>query len=113
RPAYEIVRAHWQKVWDDKKLGGSFDAFWRKSIHDGIIAGTAFEPKTVTLKTEWQPRSEPRPSQSVAGEYEIIFRPDPAIHDGRYANNACLEELPKPLTKPTWDNAALVSPNTA
>jgi molybdopterin-containing oxidoreductase family iron-sulfur binding subunit len=109
RPAFEIVRAHWRKFWEEKKPGGSFEAFWQKSVHDGVIAGTAFEPKTVTLKSDW---SEPRPTGS-GGDFEIIFRPDPTIHDGRYCNNSWLQELPKPLTKLTWENALLVSPNTA
>ena len=47
------------------------------------------------------------------GTFEVVFRTDPSIYDGRFANNGWLQELPKPLTKLTWDNAALVSPNTA
>src|SRR5204862_252214 len=44
---------------------------------------------------------------------EIVFRPDPTIFDGRFANNGWLQELPKPLTKLTWDNAIFFSPLTA
>src|SRR6185312_11617414 len=46
-------------------------------------------------------------------QFELVFRTDPTIYDGRFANNGWLQELPKPLSKVTWDNAALVSPNTA
>ena len=42
-----------------------------------------------------------------------MFRPDPAIGDGEFANNSWLQELPKPITRLTWDNAAMVSPGTA
>ena len=42
-----------------------------------------------------------------------MFRPDPSIYDGRFANNGWLQELPKPLTKVTWDNVAIISPNSA
>jgi molybdopterin-containing oxidoreductase family iron-sulfur binding subunit len=44
---------------------------------------------------------------------EFIFRPDPCVYDGRFANNGWLQELPKPVTKLTWDNAVMMSPNTA
>src|SRR6266436_5896228 len=61
---------------------GEFEKFWRKTLNDGLVAGSA-------------------------------FRPDPCVYDGRFANNGWLQELPKPVTKLTWDNAALVSPKTA
>jgi molybdopterin-containing oxidoreductase family iron-sulfur binding subunit len=49
----------------------------------------------------------------LGGKLEVIFRPDPTIYDGRFANNGWLQELPKPITKLTWDNAAILSPATA
>src|SRR6185369_10912775 len=51
--------------------------------------------------------------QPAAGTFELVFRTDPSIYDGRFANNGWLQELPKPLTKVTWDNVAIVSPDTA
>ena len=43
----------------------------------------------------------------------MAFYPDPTIYDGRFANNGWLQELPKPITELTWDNAAMMSPATA
>ncbi len=52
-------------------------------------------------------------SAPAEGGLEIIFRPDPTIWDGRFANNGWLQELPKPLTKVTWDTTAWISPQLA
>jgi molybdopterin-containing oxidoreductase family iron-sulfur binding subunit len=95
-----------------------FELFWRTALHDGVIAGTALPAKAVGLKRgigepENRRTGEAGAKAAEAGALEIVFRPDPTIWDGRFANNGWLQELPKPLTKLTWDNAALVSPATA
>ena len=60
------------------------------------------------------PDAAPQPTQARAeGGLEIIFRPDPTIWDGSFANNGWLQELPKPLTKVTWDTCAWISPGLA
>ena len=76
-------------------------------MHDGVIAGTALAPKAVGA-----PRCR-RAGARGSGAFEVAFAPDPTIYDGRFANNGWLQELPKPLTKLTWDNAVLMSPATA
>ena len=43
----------------------------------------------------------------------LLFRPDEATADGRFADNAWLLELPRAFTRLTWDNAALIAPATA
>jgi MoCo/4Fe-4S cofactor protein with predicted Tat translocation signal len=88
-----------------------FEKFWRKTLNDGVVAGSAFAPMNVSLK--FNPASLPAVKENPADELEFLFRPDPCIYDGRFANNGWLQELPKPVTKLTWDNAALVSPKTA
>ena len=88
-----------------------FEKFWRKTLNDGVVAGSALAPITVTSK--FSPASLPPPKNVSADEIEFVFRPDPCVYDGRFANNGWLQELSKPVTKLTWDNAAMVSPKTA
>jgi MoCo/4Fe-4S cofactor protein with predicted Tat translocation signal len=98
-----------------------FETWWRKCVHDGFIPNTALAVKSVAGKaaeaggTPAVPAANAggTPALPASGEFEIVFRTDPTIYDGRFANNGWLQELPKPLSKLTWDNAALVSPNTA
>ena len=87
-----------------------FESRWRQALHDGFIANSALAPKTVTAKTDWASQVSP---QTPASGFEVVFRTDSSVFDGRFANNGWLQELPKPLTKITWDNAALISLATA
>jgi molybdopterin-containing oxidoreductase family iron-sulfur binding subunit len=102
---YEAVRAYWQS-----KVGAvNFNGAWRKWLNDGVIAGSALPARTVSAVA---PTPDSRPATPASG-YELRILPDPNIYDGRYANNAWLQELPKPQTKICWENVALVSPKTA
>ncbi len=108
-PAYDAVRAYWTEA--SVRLPSSIDTGWRKWLNDGVIEGTKFAPITPELKFNAANLAAFRPAP--ADQIEFIFRPDPAVYDGRFANNGWLQELPKPVTKLTWDNAALVSPKLA
>ncbi len=88
-----------------------FEKFWRKTLNDGLVAGSAFAPVSAISKLGGI--DLPAIKTTSAGDIEFLFRPDPCVYDGRFANNGWLQELPKPVTKLTWDNAALVSPKTA
>ena len=109
RRPYDIVRAYWQQQQAGMNTGSDFETWWRQSVHDGFIPNTAL-PQTMFL-----PRADfaPQPAAAASGGFELVFRTDPSIYDGRFANNGWLQELPRPLTKVTWDNVALVSPNSA
>ncbi len=114
RSSYDIVRDHWKS----RYTGKDFDQFWAKAVHDGFIEGSALPVKSVSFQanlqsTEVLPPSREETRTGDVRPLEIVFRPDPTIFDGRFANNSWLQELPKPLTKLTWDNAALLSPTTA
>src|SRR5579871_770320 len=113
-PGYEIVRGYWRS--HHASLGHApehYEEFWQTALHDGVIAGTALKPKSVSLQPAWRDQLKPAPTALPAGELELVFQPDPMIYDGRFANNGWLQECPKPITTLTWDNAALMSPKTA
>ena len=103
--AYDLVRAYWQ----GQTKSANFEEFWRRSIHNGFIDGTEFQPKNVKVKGGSFPATQGNQSEGV----EVVFRPDPSVWDGRFNNNGWLQELMKPLSKLTWDNAILMSPNMA
>ena len=110
----------------DALLKGTFEEFmpsddssglWRDTIHNGFEylerVGVDFDFNMSRVP----PRKGPGPEVSapliINGQLEIIFTPDYKVYDGRFANNGWLQELPDPMTRLTWDNAALMSPATA
>jgi molybdopterin-containing oxidoreductase family iron-sulfur binding subunit len=111
----ERVKDHWRAA----RGGADFDAFWRRAVHDGVVPGTASPERAVAVRDTGvdQARAARRAAQGAAataeGGFEVLFRADPSVYDGRYANNGWLQELPKALTKLTWDNAFLFSPAMA
>src|SRR5262249_16392447 len=80
---YDIVREYWRQ-----KLGANFDQTWKQSLHDGVIANSALPPKSFALKSDLAASIKP----ATPGKYEIVFRIDPSVHDGRYANNSWLRK---------------------
>src|SRR5580658_981483 len=109
---YDLTRAYWQK----QHSGADFEQFWRKSLHDGWIEGTTFAPKSVaakssTVESSVRAGSEAKPSDPAS--IELNIRRDPTIYDGQFSNNGWLQELPKPMSKLTWDNTVLIGPKMA
>lgn len=108
RSDYDCVRSYWQQRYS----GADFEHFWRQVLRDGLVADSAARPRQLSVRKDLASRL-PVPARLPDQTLEIQFRPDPTVWDGRYANNGWLQELPKPLTKLTWSNAALISPPTA
>jgi molybdopterin-containing oxidoreductase family iron-sulfur binding subunit len=105
-PAMEIVKSYWRKQINSP----DFEKFWEEALKSGILPNTQAPGRSPALKSNWAADWKPvRKGEGV----EIVFRPDPAIYDGRFSNNGYLQDLPKPISKLTWDNAAFVSPRTA
>lgn len=85
---------------------------WEAALHDGLQPGSQFEPIPATkpaLLSQSPQVGRGGKADETAGGFEIRFTPDAKVHDGQWANNAWLQELPEPLTKLTWDNAAWIS----
>jgi MoCo/4Fe-4S cofactor protein with predicted Tat translocation signal len=103
--SYAHVRATWQRHHPTPP----FEPFWRTTIHDGLAPSSTLPPPLPPTPPPFQSPSPP-PSPSAL---TLLIRPDPHIHDGQFANHAWLQELPKPMTKLVWENAAHIAPATA
>jgi molybdopterin-containing oxidoreductase family iron-sulfur binding subunit len=109
RSGHDLVRARWRAAMGGRD--GGFARFWQQALHDGVVPDTARAPRRVSLRRSWDAAAPPAPAPDDA--LELVLRPDPYLVDGRFANNAWLQELPRPVTKLTWDNAALLAPADA
>ena len=104
--AYDLVR----ETWRGSLPSPEFERQWHRWLDRGVVDDSSppAEPAADQL-LEFPALSDPGAAHSLT----LIFQPDPNVLDGRWANNAWLQELPKPLTHLVWDNAALISPQLA
>jgi MoCo/4Fe-4S cofactor protein with predicted Tat translocation signal len=108
RSGHDLVRETWKAT----LAGGDFEREWNRVLHDGLLEGS--EPAPASPRIDARVLADLASSAPAgAGALEVVFRPSAAVYDGRYANNPWLQELPEPVSKLTWDNAALVSAKTA
>ena len=102
--ALDLVRQTWLATFAD------FDRNWHDALSSGVVANTASAASGAKLRPD---AAQARPPSLPEHPVTLLLRPDPHVWDGRFANNAWLQELPRPLTKLTWDNPLLVSPEQA
>jgi molybdopterin-containing oxidoreductase family iron-sulfur binding subunit len=109
--AHEIVRATWKARQGFAR--GDFERSWRRGLNDGVLA-TDEKPEAPRTDGEAIAKAlgEWRSKAPSNDSFDVVFDMGPT-GDGRFANNAWLNELPDPITKVVWDNVALVSPATA
>ena len=116
--AHALIRTTWEKWFGLPKESvpsPDFEKAWTESLNDGMVAKSAAEPvKNLKVKDGWWKtgldKTAPAPT---ADDMTLVFRLDQTLFDGQFANNGWLQELPKPVTKLTWGNAAIMSPETA
>jgi molybdopterin-containing oxidoreductase family iron-sulfur binding subunit len=99
---YDLVREQWRR-----RLPQNFEERWRQVLHDGYLEDSQFSAASVG--------SADVPAIAAPSEdgLEVVVRQDPKLLDGRFSNNAWMQELPDPVTKIVWDNVAIMSPATA
>ena len=103
-PTLDLVQATWKN-----RLAADFAQGWHDALANGVVPNTASPKANVSLRPNAIQLPPPPPDYPLT----VLFRPDPHLWDGRYANNAWLQELPRPLTKLTWDNPLLIAPEQA
>jgi MoCo/4Fe-4S cofactor protein with predicted Tat translocation signal len=112
--AHALLRRSWEgKLSTIPGASGEFDQIWEKWLADGVITGTETAPAADLTLDAAAVTKEVSAYTPRGGGTEIVFAPDYKVYDGRFANSAWLQELPDPITKVTWDNAAMMSPATA
>ncbi len=109
KSGYEAVRQTWRE-----ELGkAGFEPKWQQALRLGVIEEKPAETATVSLGKDLAKQLQNPESSSSSEGWTVLFRPDPTLWDGRYANNGWLQELSKPLSKLTWDNAAWMNRSDA
>jgi molybdopterin-containing oxidoreductase family iron-sulfur binding subunit len=99
---YALVRRTWQR-----QAGEGFEPSWQEALRRGFVEGSAFAPLAL------HPAASLAPPPLAAEGIELVFQADSAVDGGEFANNGWLQELPRPLSTLTWDNAALLGTATA
>ena len=118
---YNYLRDYWRaEIFPRQKTQHDFDAFWERSLHDGVVAvspvSTAAVPK---FHGDWKAAvdeivaAEKKGRTGGAEGLELHCHETVALRDGRHANNPWLQELPDPITKVTWGNVAAIAPALA
>ncbi len=104
RAAHDLVQEHWQR----RLVAEDFPSAWTDALRTGILPGGP--AASVSRPEAGVPGSQSAPT---AEGVDLLLVPDPGVYDGRFANNAWLQELPRPLTTLTWGNAAELCPGEA
>jgi molybdopterin-containing oxidoreductase family iron-sulfur binding subunit len=103
---FDLVRTTWR----DLRNSDTFDADWQTWLRAGVIPDSAPVAEEDGAGATRSASASPALENASGALGTILVRADPNLLDGRWANNAWLQEIPRPLSHLVWDNAALVSP---
>lgn len=105
--AYEAVRETFKGI-----AKGDVDKAWNLALRDGFLDGVRY-PRANAIKSVGSIDAGELPEYPRKDAIEVTLSPSWHVWDGRYINNSWLQEVPDPITKLTWDNAAVMSKKTA
>jgi molybdopterin-containing oxidoreductase family iron-sulfur binding subunit len=106
--AHDLLQGVWRG-----RLSGDFRGAWDEALQRGVVAHTAAPGVTPAWRWDAVAAGLAEPVAPATPDLELVLERDPSVYDGRFANNVWLQELPDPLTKLTWGNAALLGPGAA
>ncbi len=112
--AHDFVRELWrEKIYPRHQGGRSFDEFWDEALSRGAVTLEPARSSTGAFRAEPLERLKPARAAAPKDGFELAAFAGSALYDGRQANNPWLQELPDPVTKVSWGNVALFSPEDA
>jgi molybdopterin-containing oxidoreductase family iron-sulfur binding subunit len=97
--AHDLVRQTWQA-----HAPGDFATWWRQTLQNGVVGSSAAKPMAAPAVAV--PQITPA---TVSSALTLVLGPDPSLGDGTDANNAWLQECPKPFDTQVWGNALCVA----
>ncbi len=103
RDSYDLTRAQWRPG-----AAGDFERWWRQALNQGVISGS-----TAPVLSPPSPKAPFLPRPAARRGLSLLLEPHPSLWDGRFSNNAWLQECPAPFTKEVWGNAVQVAPQDA
>lgn len=104
-PTYQAVRDTFTAV-----AGGLDESRWNHTLRDGFLKGSAWPASSASIQSGWVSLLQTAAATKAPSDQamEVVLVPDSGVYDGRFINNAWLQETPDPITKQAWDNAAWI-----
>ena len=112
---HDFMRDFWKKnLYPRQSRYPNFEDYWNHSLQDGVFEIPAGGNRQPAIRS--QGMKAVMDATGISGEpddIELQVYESVALGTGRDANNPWLMELPDPVTKLTWENAACISPAMA
>jgi molybdopterin-containing oxidoreductase family iron-sulfur binding subunit len=116
---YRYLRDHWKSTLHaDAELVVDFETFWKDALRTGVWESEtasdapSFDASGAVDALPAEPQDYSRGDAKDLSDKSLTLFATVGLHDGRWANQGHLQEMPDPVTKTTWDSYVMVSPKT-